>query len=128
MRKRHLFFIVSIVSILLLFATGCTAPLKAYLEDPLAPIVPPCGIIYTHIKAPCSTKYKKTLVGGRKPYVDSSARYIYDPYFGTSWGWGDASIQKIAEQNGIKKIEYVDYEYLNVLGIYKELKIIPHGQ
>ena len=121
MRKRYLFFIVPIVSILLLFATGCTGLL-------ISPVVPPRGIIYTHIKAPCSTKYKETPVGGRKPYVDSSARYVYDPYFGTSWGWGDASIQKIAEQNGIKKIEYVDYEYLNVLGIYKELKIIPHGQ
>lgn len=121
MRKRYLFFIVSIVSILFLLATGCTAPLRA-------PIVPPCGILYTHIKAPCSTKYKKTPVEGRVGYVDSSVKYIYEPFFGTSWGWGDASIQKIAERKGIKNIEYVDYEYLNILRIYQEVKIIPHGQ
>ncbi|MCK5655756.1 MAG: hypothetical protein KAI03_05660 [Candidatus Aureabacteria bacterium] len=120
MKKRYFFFIVPILSILLLFATGCSAPLKA-------PIVPPCGIFYTHIKAPCSTKYKETRVGGRT-YGASFAQYLKEPFFGTSYGWGDASIQKIAEQNGIKKIEYVDYEYLNVFGIYQQLKIIPHGQ
>jgi hypothetical protein len=118
--KRYFFFIVSVISILLLFATGC-APLRV-------PIVPPQGILFTHIKAPCSTKYKETPVAGEKPYMDSAARYIWEPFFGTTWGWGNASIQKIAKQNGIKKIEYVDYEYLNVLGIYKQFNIIPHGQ
>jgi hypothetical protein len=120
MRKRDIFFIALILSILLLIATGCAAPFKA-------PIVPPCGFIYTYIKAPCSTKYKETPVKGKK-YRYSATHYLYEPIFGTSWGWGDASIQKIAERNGIKKIEYVDYEFLNVLGVYRQLTIIPHGQ
>ena len=40
--------------------------------------------------------------------------------------WFD--ICNTAEQNGIKKIEYVDYEYLNVLGFYQQFKVIPHGE
>ncbi len=110
----------AIVVIIFLFATGC-AVYKA-------PIVPPCGGIYTHFKAPCSTKYKGTTVEGKKTYGDSVARYLREPFLQTSYGWGDASIQTIAERNGIKKIEYVDYEYLNVLGFYQQFKVIPHGE
>lgn len=120
--KKHHFFIVPIISILLLFVSGCAGKLRTS-------IIPPQGIIFTHIKAPCSTKYNNTHVGGRKICVDSAAQYLWDPLFGTTWGWGNAGIQTIAKHYGIKKIEYVDYEYLNVLfGLYKELVIIPHGQ
>ncbi len=121
MKKRYLFFIASIVSILLLFVTGCTPMLRS-------PIIPPCGIIYTRIKAPCSTKYKETRVGEKRPYWTSFTEYVYEPFYGTSWAWGDASIQKIAELNKLKNIDYVDYEYLNVLGIYQLLIIMPRGQ
>jgi hypothetical protein len=41
--------------------------------------------------------------------------------------WGDASVAAAAKAGGITKVEHLDYEMLNILGIYVEFTVIAYG-
>ena len=60
----------------------------------------------------------------------SSAKYIGIPipfigYF--DFAFGDGDIATAARDGGISRIDYVDYEFTCVLGIYSHLETIVHG-
>ena len=41
---------------------------------------------------------------------------------------GDCSIATAARNGGLKKIGHVDYEYLNVIGIWQKTTVIVYGE
>ena len=86
-----------------------------------APVVPPKGFFYNNYSAPVTTEFYNTQAMGKR---------------GTGWtksvlglfAWGDASMRSAAESAGITKIEHVEYEFYNVLGVYSKFTIIVTGQ
>ena len=44
-----------------------------------------------------------------------------------SVGWGNLSMEKAAEQGGIKEIDFADYEILSILGVYTRARVIAYG-
>jgi hypothetical protein len=41
--------------------------------------------------------------------------------------WGDASVAAAAKNGGITQVQHLDYEILNILGIYVEFTVIAYG-
>lgn len=86
-----------------------------------APVIPPKGFFYSNYSAPVTTEFNNTQTTEKR---------------GTGWtksvlglfAWGDASMRSAAESAGITKIEHVDYEFYNVLGVYSRFTIIVTGQ
>jgi len=100
-----------------LLVSGCTVR---------APVVPPVGFLFTNYKAPLMVHYGNTDVAKREGRGET--QYIREPFLSTAYGFGNAGIAKIASDAGLNEVDYVDYEYLNVLGIYQQVQIIPHGK
>lgn len=100
-----------------LIVTGC-AMVKA-------PVAPPAGMIFTNYSAPLSTNFQSTPKGSR--VGTSEAMYFREPFLGTTWAWGDASIQTAARNAGLTQINYADYEFLQVLGIFSKFTVRVRG-
>ena len=91
-----------------------------------APVCPPKALFYTHYKAPLMTDYKGDDLGTRKG--SSSSRYFRIPLrFDPDIAWSDAAIQRAAKNGKITTVKGADYEYLNVLWIYKEFTVHAYG-
>jgi hypothetical protein len=108
---------------LLPLAAGCSWPLAK------APVVPPVGLVYEHIKAPLSVNYKDTQVNPGK--VGSvKTRYFcgWPLIFNSSFAMDDASIEAAARQGGLDEVAYADYEMMNVLGVYSEFTVHAYGK
>lgn len=94
-----------------------------------AGVRPPQGILYTNISAPLTLDYDNTPVSGQMVVREQkSTKYIHDIILtGFTVAWDDASIRKIAEESGIDKLYYADYEFTAILGMYAEFKVVLHG-
>jgi len=90
-----------------------------------SPVQPPGGLIYTHYKAPLTTNLHSTSRGSKIGV--SQASFLREPFFGTSYAWGDASIQAAAIDGELTQIDYADYEFLQVLGLFSKLTVRVHG-
>ncbi len=101
--------VAAVMGGLLLGLTGCMS----------APFMPPMGA-FTQVKAPLSVDYDKAPIGAKRG--ESAAIAILGLV-----ATGDASVQTAAEAGGIKTIAHVDYEYLNVLGIFQQVKVVVYG-
>ena len=100
--------------LVLLFSLGCYS----------APIKPPAGAIYTNFKAPLQTDFDETKISSKTGIA--STNYLALWYF--TFSWGDAEVEEAARNGQLKQVNYVDYEYLNVLGIYNQFSVIAHGE
>jgi hypothetical protein len=89
-------------------------------------VSPPIGLIFTHYKAPIAIDLSETPVGDMEG--ESGAHYLREPFFGTSYAWGDASTNSAAQEGRLPKIEYIDYEYFQILGLYSKFTIKAHGK
>ncbi|HXK21636.1 MAG TPA: TRL domain-containing protein [Myxococcota bacterium] len=103
--------------------TGCAWRIKA-------PVKPPVGLIYTGYKAPMSVDFNQTAAQPER-VGQSSVKYIGIPipfigYF--DFAFGDASVAEAARNGGISRVDYVDYEFTAVLGVYSEMKTTVHGE
>lgn len=85
------------------------------------PVMPPGGWAIANIKAPLSADNFKVSVETTK-----TGLAMVENYLGLI-SIGDCSIETAAKQGGIKTIEYADYEYFNVLGVYQKFTIKLHG-
>jgi len=99
---------IAYISILLLVAvvlSGCATPY-------------PYGAIYTEIKSPVAAggdiSYSKVGVAKATSVLGLVAT-------------GDASIKAAADNGGIRKIKFVDYDSKNILGIYGEYTTTVYG-
>jgi hypothetical protein len=82
-----------------------------------APIVPPLGLVYTDLDAPLSLNGQ---VGERRG--EASVVAILGLISA-----GDGSVRAAARNGGISRVERVDYEFFNVLGIYQRYTTVAYG-
>ena len=86
-----------------------------------APVKPPQGA-FTSIEAPTSTDFNESTPAGTA-VGRSSAHSILGLV-----AWGDASIDAAARNGDLSAVNYVDYEYLSVLGLYTKYTTVAHGK
>ena len=87
----------------------------------VTPVKPPLGLIYAQYKAPMSTEFNGTKVGSKTGTAESTSIL----------GWialGDCSTTTAAKNGNIQTINYADYEYMNVLGVYQSFKTTVYGE
>lgn len=87
----------------------------------VAPVIPPVGIIYSDIKAPLDHDFSGETVGTRSGSAETMS------IIGCV-ALGDASIKTAAANGGITKIHSVDYEYVNIVGVYQKYVTVVHGE
>lgn len=95
---------------------------------PRAPVVPPTAFVYTQFKAPLQTDLEGANMKAERT-GESTARFLYIPF---TWGlasfaWGDASTEQAAADGKIDQVQYSDYEFMSVLGVYAQTTIRAHG-
>lgn len=100
--------VAAVCASLMMFA-GCLA----------APFQPPVGLV-SLVKAPLSTEGNWEM--GSKKGVSMSTSIL------GLVATGDCSIATAAKNGGITKVNHVDYEYQNIVGIYQEARVIVYGE
>ena len=86
-----------------------------------APVVPPGGWVYSKISAPIDTDANATMPGAKTGSVSSES------YLGLV-AMGDCSATTAAANGGLTKINHLDYEFFNILGIYSKFTTRAHGE
>jgi hypothetical protein len=86
-----------------------------------APVVPPGGSIYSNIGAPMDTDANATTPGTKTGMASSESLL-------GMVAWGDCSAATAAANGGLSKINHLDYEFMNVLGIYSKFTTRAHGE
>lgn len=84
-----------------------------------APFQPPSGII-SSTRAPLSTEGNWEVGSKTGEASSTSALGLY--------ATGDCSVATAARNGGLKKVTHVDYEYINVIGIWQKATVIVHGE
>jgi len=84
-----------------------------------APFQPPSGLL-ARTRAPLSTD--GNWQAGKKSGA-ASAECVLGIY-----AWGDCSITAAARNGGLKRVDYVDYSYDNVFGIWQKVTVTAHGE
>jgi len=85
-----------------------------------APFQPPDGGIVSSYKAPLSTEGNwKT---GSKMGQSSAINVIGVVTV------GDCSIKAAMQNGGLKEVNYADYEYFNILGLYQKITVQVTGE
>lgn len=84
-----------------------------------APFMPPVGLV-SDVKAPLSTdgNWKVGMKSG-----SASSQSILG-----LCAYGDCSITEAAKNGGLKRVDYVDYKYDNVLGIWQQVTVTAYGE
>jgi hypothetical protein len=101
----------------LLFALGCASPVEA-------PVEPPSGGLFAWYSAPVQTNFAETPVGTKVGLAE--LHFLREPFSGYRVPvvtLADASVREAASNAFLRKIHYVDYQVLNVLGIYVQVTI-----
>jgi hypothetical protein len=109
-----------------LWALAALAGLCAGCAVWKAPVVPPSGAIYTHYSAPLTLNDKPLAVCAKKG--TASTRYVALLYPMYSVSWADAALKTAAENGGLTRVHYADYEVLSVLGVYAEFTVRAYGE
>jgi len=94
--------------------SGCGAGLRA-------PVIPPTGAWYTNVSAPLDIDADHTSIGVKQGRA--SSRCILGLV-----ATGDAGLRAAARNGGLQTVTHIDYEYINVLGIYQRYTTIARGE
>ncbi len=86
-----------------------------------APVMPPIGAIYSGIEAPLSTEFSGQSANLRSGEASSSS------ILGLI-ATGDCSIEAAAAEGGLSTVEYCDYKYTNVFGVYQKFTVVAYGK
>lgn len=100
--------------------TGCAV----YL--PKTPVQPPPGFIFEQVRAPLTTDFEATVAHPPKS-GSATNRFFCLFYRPLSIAWEPCGIEDAARNGNIQKVEYAEYEFLNVLGIYQEFTVHAYG-
>ena len=84
-----------------------------------APFQSPGGLVAVS-KAPLSTD--GNWQAGTKSGA-ASAQSVLGLY-----AWGDCSITAAAQNGGLKRVDYLDYKYVNVIGIWQQVTVTAYGE
>lgn len=104
--------VLALLSVLVLGATGC-----AYS----APVIPPVGMLYSNYDAPLTTEYAGQDVTAKEGMASSMS------ILGLV-AWGDCSVETAAKAGNLKQVNFADYNYYNVLGIYQKFTVKVYGE
>jgi len=85
----------------------------------VAPFQPPAGVVSV-TRAPLSTEGNWEVGSKRGEASSTSILGLYAE--------GDCSIGTAARNGGLKKVGHVDYEYLNIIGIWQKATVIVYGE
>ena len=102
-------FAIVLASLLTFGVAGCLS----------APFQPPSGA-GSVTKAPLSTEGNWEIGSKRGEASSTSVLCLY--------ATGDCSIAAAARNGGLKKIGHVDYEYVNIIGIWQKATVIVYGE
>ena len=96
---------------------------------PVTPVVVPPGFIWSETAAPLSCDFQQTPVDGGRTGV-SSVRFLSVPFtYGfLSFSWGDASLEEAVRAGGLEQVDFADYEVMQVLTVFTEMKVTAHGR
>ncbi|HPN84018.1 MAG TPA: TRL domain-containing protein [Victivallales bacterium] len=127
MNKLFIVCVLLTISTLLLFCGGCmSARLGAGPQN---------GLIFSHFKGPsyCATSQTDGVQVYDDRLSDSASTHkvlIPAPFtFGAlSFGWGDMSTAKILTNGKISQVDYVDYEFFNILNVYERATLTVYGR
>ena len=86
-----------------------------------APVMPPAGFVYSGISAPLTTEFSGQDAGLQSGEASSTS------ILGLV-ATGDCSIEAAAKEGGIRTVEFCDYTYLNVLGVYQRFTVVAYGK
>lgn len=86
------------------------------------PVMPPQGWIVSNIKAPLSADNTGVKVNEQQ----KTGMAEVENYLGII-SVGDCSIEEAADDGNLTTIDYADYEYFNVLGVYQRFTVKVHG-
>ncbi len=80
------------------------------------------GCIYSNFRVPVSKDFQNTHTAEKTG--SASCRSV-------AWiaAWGDAGLQAAAQEGGLETLEYVDYQFVNVIfGLYMRRTTIVYGK
>ena len=129
---------VTLLGVIALVAMGCAGanrPDFAYraIVKHRTPVIPPVGILYTHIEAPLSTAPPPQL-GTRTGRATSHQIGLPPlPIAGLMTGidlfaWGDASEEAARREGDLTQVHHTDYELTVYLLIYRQFTVVAHGE
>lgn len=102
-------FAIVLASLLAVGLAGCLS----------APFQPPSGVVSV-TTAPLSTEGNWEVGSKRGEAFSTSILGLY--------ATGDCSIAAAARNGGLKKIGHVDYEYVNIIGVWQKATVIVYGE
>lgn len=125
MDARRLYICIAfggLMAMLLGITVGCVQP-------PRAPVVPPTGFIFTQVAAPLQTDLSETDVRSLKS-GESATNMILIPliFLNPQISWGDGSVKAASAEGKIDEVEFADYEFMSVLGVYSQTKTKVYGR
>jgi TRL-like protein family len=82
-----------------------------------APVVPPTGLVYTDIQAPLTFRAEPSTKRGT-----ASTSSILGLF-----AWGDGGVNAAAHNGAIHDVKQVEYEFLNVIGVYQRYTTVVYG-
>jgi hypothetical protein len=86
-----------------------------------APVMPPAGLLVTSVSAPLDTDMEQTPFKQKKG--SSSSMCIL-----WLFSFGNAGIDAAAEDGGLTTIDYADYTYTNIFGVFQLFKTKAYGK
>lgn len=100
---------IALVAVVLALASGCV----------VAPFQPPMGVVSV-VRAPLSTEgdFSASSKSGEASSV--SILGIVST--------GDCSIDAAVKSRGLKKINHIDYGYLNIIGVFQKTTVYVYGE
>ena len=107
-------FVVIVVACIMLVSSGCAGIART-------PVRPPVALAFTNIAAPLSTEFS-----GQPGELRQGKASSYNA-LGLA-AWGDCSLEAAAEDGGLVTMEYCDYSFFSILGLYSRFTVIAHGR
>lgn len=116
---------------MLVLAGGCAnnAQLASLSGDYVTPVKPPPGFIFADVKAPLTYELNGNPTGANATKANSKeVQYIQFLWWRSlSAAWDDIDIASVASEGNISEVSYADYEYFNVLTVYRRLRVNVYG-
>lgn len=110
---------IGLLGALALALAGCTAY--------QTPVRPRTGVLFAKCTAPLSVNFKNTPVCTKQGSAETI--YFHDPLLtGLSFAWERAGIKEAALAGGLTTVEYADYEFTLVLGVFGKFRVIAYGR
>ncbi len=83
---------------------------------------PPRGILYTNSTEPYTKHFRDTPVGEKSVSINSNLLQLR-----ISGEWDEDKLMRVAREEGITKLHYIDIKTLSILGIYRRTTFVLYG-